>query len=111
MSELLGLRGRFAAALVAVSALTLAVTALLVLFPLDRKLEQDALTSLEQTARAARPTFEAPRPRRSCAPGRRGSSAPITNLRRQTGAEVFVFDAAARMLAGTDIDGGDASRR
>ena len=34
MSELLGLRGRFAAALVAVSALTLAVTALLVLVPL-----------------------------------------------------------------------------
>ena len=48
MSELLGLRGRFAAALVAVSALTLAVTALLVLVPLDRKLEQDALTSLER---------------------------------------------------------------
>ena len=48
MSELLGLRGRFAAALVAVSALTVAVTALLVLVPLDRKLEQDALTSLER---------------------------------------------------------------
>ena len=58
MSELLGLRGRFAAALVAVSALTLAVTALLVLVPLERKLEQDALKSLERTTRAARPAFE-----------------------------------------------------
>ena len=58
MSELLGLRGRLTAALVAVSALTLAVTALLVLVPLDRKLEQDAVISLAETARTARSTFE-----------------------------------------------------
>ena len=58
MSELLGLRGRFAAALVAVSALTLAVTALLVLVPLERKLEQDAVTSLGETVRTARSTLQ-----------------------------------------------------
>ena len=106
MSELLGLRGRFAAALVAVSALTLAVTALLVLVPLERKLEQDALKSLERTTRAARPAFE----RLSRAQLRAGSpqlQRTITNLRRQTGGEVFVFDAGARMLAGTDLDGHD----
>jgi signal transduction histidine kinase len=106
VSELLGLRGRFAAALVAVSALTLAVTALLVLVPLDRKLEQDALTSLEQTTRTARPTFEG----LSRAQLRAGSpqlQRAITNLRRQTGGEVFVFDGASQMLAGTDLDGHD----
>ena len=43
MSELLGLRGRFAAALVAVSALTLVVTALLVsLAALVRRLDEQA---------------------------------------------------------------------
>ena len=63
MSELLGLRGRFAAALVAVSALTLAVTALLVLVPLDRKLEQDAL-DVARADDARRPAdVRAPRPR------------------------------------------------
>ena len=106
MSELLGLRGRFAAALVAVSALTLAVTALLVLVPLDRKLEQDALTSLEQTTRAARPTFS-DLGRAQLRAGSPELQRAITNLRRQSSGEVFVFDSAARTLAGTDIDGGD----
>jgi signal transduction histidine kinase len=106
VSELLGLRGRFAAALVAVSALTLAVTALLVLVPLDRKLEQDALASLEQTTRAARPTFEA-LGRDQLRAGSPRLQRAITNLRRQTGGEVFVFDGGARMLAGTDLDGHD----
>ena len=106
MSELLGLRGRFAAALVAVSALTLAVTALLVLVPLDRKLEQDALTSLERTTRAARPTFEG-LGREQLKAGSPQLQRAITSLRRQTGGEVFVFDGGARMLAGTDLDGHD----
>jgi len=57
VSELRGLRARLATALVAVSVLTVLVTALLVLFPLDRKLEQDALTSLGETAATARPGF------------------------------------------------------
>ena len=103
MNELRGLRGRFAAALVAVSVLTLAVTALLVLVPLDRKLEQDAVTSLDETTRAARSTFED----LSRAQLRAGSpqlDRAARDLRRQTGADVFVFDASGRMLAGTDID-------
>ncbi len=103
VNELRGLRGRFAAALVAVSVLTLAVTALLVLVPLDRKLEQDAVTSLDETTRAARSTFED----LSRAQLRAGSpqlDRAARDLRRQTGADVFVFDASGRMLAGTDID-------
>jgi signal transduction histidine kinase len=106
VSELLGLRGRLTAALVAVSALTLAVTALLVLVPLDRKLEQDAVISLAETARTARSTFED----LGSANLRAGSpqlERAVTSLRRQTGGEVFVFDGASQMLAGTDLDGHD----
>ena len=106
MNELRGLRGRFAAALVAVSALTLAVTALLVLVPLDRKLEQDAVTSLDETARTARSTFE-DLGREQLRAGSPQLERAVTNLRRQTGGEVFVFDGASRMLVGTDLDGHD----
>ena len=59
MSELRGLRARLATALVAVSTLTVVITALLVLFPLDRKLEQDALASLGETVSSVRPAFSA----------------------------------------------------
>jgi signal transduction histidine kinase len=104
--ELRGLRGRFAAALVAVSALTVVITALLVLIPLDRKLEQDALTSLEQTTRTALPAFS-----RLPAAEVRANSPQLTRdaqaVRRQTGAEVFVFDHSGHLLAGTDIDAGE----
>ena len=106
MSELRGLRGRFAAALVAVSVLTLAVTALLVLVPLDRKLEQDAVTSLDETARTARSTFE-DLGREQLRPGSPQLERAVSNLRRQTGGEVFVFNGASRMLIGTDLDGRD----
>ena len=70
MSELRGLRARLATALVAVSALTVVVTALLVLFPLDRKLEQDALTSLGETA--APSARRSPAGDRARGPGPRG---------------------------------------
>ena len=106
MNELLGLRARFAAALVAVSALTLAVTALLVLVPLDRKLEQDALTSLDETTRAARSTFTSLRPAQLRSGSPRLDQA-VKDLRRQTGAEAFVFDATGTALARTDSDSGD----
>ncbi|MEO8690640.1 MAG: HAMP domain-containing sensor histidine kinase [Solirubrobacteraceae bacterium] len=106
MSELLGLRARLAAALVGVSALTLIVTALLVLIPLDRKLEQDLVTSLEETTRTAVPGF-ARLSRDQLTVGSPRLERAVRTLRRQTDAEAFVFDASATELAGTDIDGGD----
>jgi signal transduction histidine kinase len=106
VSELHGLRARLAAALVAVSALTVIVTALLVLFPLDRKLEQDAVTSLEETARTARPAFSG-LSREQLRAGSPRLARAVRDLKRQTGAEVFVFDASAAVLAGTDIDPGE----
>jgi signal transduction histidine kinase len=106
VSELRGLRARLATALVAVSALTVAITALLVLFPLDRKLEQDALTSLGETASSVRPTFSA-LSRGDMVAGSPRLTSDLRNLRRQTGAEAFVFDGSAQLLAGTDIDAGE----
>lgn len=107
MSELLGLRARLAAALVAVSVLTVLVTALLVLASLDHKLEQDALVSLDETTRGARATFAALSPEQL-----RGGSQKLDgaarDLRRQTDTQVVVFDGSGRRVAGTDIDAGDS---
>jgi signal transduction histidine kinase len=106
VNELRGLRGRLAAALVAVSVLTVAITALLVLLPLDKKLERDALISAEKTARTARPTFE----RLSQDELRARSPTLATTVRtvhRQTSAEVFVFDGSGNLLAGSDVDQGE----
>jgi signal transduction histidine kinase len=106
VSELHGLRGRLAAALLAMSALTLVITAVLVLFPLDHKLEQDALTSLEATTRAARTDLA------TLPPGELRADSPrlqrrVRELRRQAGAEVFVFDRDGTPLAITNFDRGD----
>jgi signal transduction histidine kinase len=106
VSELRGLRARLAAALVAVSVLTVVLTALLVLIPLDRKLEQDALTSLGETARTIRPTLSG-LSREQMVAGSPRLTTEVRNLRRQTGAEAFVFDGSAQVLAGTDIDAGE----
>src|SRR5436190_1021567 len=86
------LMSRSAAALVAVSVLTVVVTALLVLASLDRKLEQDALASLDETTRGARSTFAALRPEQVRAGSQKLDDA-VRDLRRQTDAQVSVFDA------------------
>ncbi|MEA2317822.1 MAG: hypothetical protein QOD44_2011 [Solirubrobacteraceae bacterium] len=106
MSELTGLRARLTAALVAVSVLTVLVTALLVLAPLDRKLEQDALVSLDETTRGARSTFAAVSPDQLRA-GSPTLDRAVRELRRQTDTQVVVFDGSGRRVAGTDIDAGD----
>jgi signal transduction histidine kinase len=106
VSELHGLRGHLAAALLAVSALTLAVTAVLVLVPLDHKLEQDALTSLEHTTVAARPAFSR-MPAAELRSGPPELARIIRATRRRAGAEVFVFDASGRLLSGSDVDEGE----
>jgi signal transduction histidine kinase len=106
VTELRGLRGRLAAALVALSVLTVLVTAVLVLAPLDHKLEQDALESLDETTRGAASTFADLRSDELRAGAPRLERA-MQQLRRQTGTEVFVFDGSGRLLTGTDVDGGD----
>lgn len=103
---MLGLRGRLTAALLAVSALTLAVAAASLLVPLDRQLRDDALTSLGQTARAAKPTFDD----LSGSAIRRGSPSlerVARDLRRRTAAEVIIVDAHGHVLSATNLDRGE----
>lgn len=103
---MLGLRGRLTAALLAVSALTVAVVGASLLLPLDRQLRDDALTSLAQTARTAKPTFDD-------LPGtaiRRGSpelARVARDLRRRTGAEVILLDDLGQVLTATNLDRGE----
>ena len=93
MTELLGLRGRLAAALVAVSALTLVVDRAARPLP-ARPAARAGRADLARADDAARP---APRSRRLPAGELRADSPELTRLvhdvRRQTSAEVFVFDA------------------
>jgi signal transduction histidine kinase len=99
----LGLRGRFTAALLAISLLTLLAAAVSLLVPLRSQLRADALASLEQTARTARPSFEALPPTAF----RRDSPRLLdaaTRLRRRTRAEVVVVDAHGTVLAATGLD-------
>jgi signal transduction histidine kinase len=78
----------------------------LVLFPLDHKLEQDALASLEHTTATARPAFS-----RLPAAKLNSRSPELTRViratRRRTGAEVFVFDSHGLLVDGTDVDAGE----
>ncbi len=99
----LGLRGRLTAALLAVSALTLAVVAGALLLPLDHRLRQDAVTSLSQTALAARPSF-ADLPSSAIRPRSRALLRVAERLRRQTGVEVAAVDTRGRLLVATDFE-------
>ena len=65
-----GLHGSLIAALLAVSALTLAVATVTLLAPLDRRLRADALASLQTAAETSRIEFSEV-PRRDVYPGSR----------------------------------------
>jgi signal transduction histidine kinase len=103
VSSLLGLRGRLTAALIAVSAVSVMLTAVLLLVPLDRRLRDDALDSLVATARTAAPSFE-DLPASAVHRGSRRLDATARDLGRRTGAEVIVLDSRGGVLAATDLD-------
>ncbi|MEO8687586.1 MAG: HAMP domain-containing sensor histidine kinase [Solirubrobacteraceae bacterium] len=103
---MLGLRGRLTAALLAISALTLAVAAASLLVPLDRQLRDDALASLAQTARAAQPAFN-DLPASALRRGSPGLERAASDLRRRTAAEVVVLDDRGRVLTATNLDPGE----
>ena len=106
MSELFGLRGRLALALLAISAITLAVTSLLLLFPLDRRLRDDALNQVTSTARTARPGLTGVAAR-DLVPGSPRLAATAGALHRRTDLDVAIFDARGRRLVATDRDARD----
>jgi signal transduction histidine kinase len=96
----LGLRERFVAVLVAVSALTLAVAAIALLSPLDRLVRTDARDRLAQTVHGALGDFTR-LPAEAVRPGSARLLAATRTLRR-TGADVAVLDGAGRVLVATD---------
>jgi signal transduction histidine kinase len=98
-----GLRARLAAALVLMSAVTLLAVAVALLAPLQSRLTNDRVNTLEATARAGRPAF-AQIPESAVRPHSVLLRHAMVGLRKRTGGEVAVFDAQGRLLATTDAD-------
>jgi signal transduction histidine kinase len=94
-----GLHGSLIAALLAVSALTLAVATVTLLAPLDRRLREDALASLETAAETSRIEFSEV-PRRELFPGSRRLERITHSLRRHTGADVVLVGPHGRVFVG-----------
>ena len=96
----LGLRERFVAVLVVVSALTLAVAAIALLSPLDRLVRTGARDRLAQTVHSEISDFTR-LPSEAVRPGSPRLLAATRSLRR-TGADVAVLDGSGRVLVATD---------
>jgi signal transduction histidine kinase len=96
-----GLRGRVTAALILASGLTLAVMALALLTPLQRRLRDDAVNGLTETTLAARPVL-AGLPARAVRPGAGRLQLTVDEIHRRTGADVAAVDAQGRILAASE---------
>ena len=101
-----GLRARLTAALVLLSVLTLGIAAVSLLVPLDRRLRDDALTSLEQTATAAKPSLQ-DLPASALRPGSPALDRAARALGQRTRAEVIVLDRGGQVLSATSLDAGE----
>jgi signal transduction histidine kinase len=88
------------AALVATSAVTLAVAGIAELTPLERRIRADQLDSLTRTAQAGSGTFA----ELDLAAHDPGIGPAARTLRRRTGGRVVLFDATLHPLADTDPD-------
>jgi signal transduction histidine kinase len=96
-----GLRLRFVGALMLAAAVTLAVAALALLGPLDRRLRAHEVTALTANALAARPTFG--RLVAANVTGRAtGARREVTLLARRVGASVTLLDRRLKPVAATD---------
>jgi signal transduction histidine kinase len=102
----MGLRWRMTAALLGISALTLIVTAVTLLVPLQTLLRRDALRSLAAEARTARGAF-APLPASDFRAGSPALEHVVQRLGQQTSAAVVVLDTDGNLLAATDVTSGD----
>src|SRR4051794_33744014 len=99
------LRRRLIAALILTSVLTLAVVAIALLVPLDKRLHADAVKSLTATTLAARPTF-ARIPMRDIYPNSHALRDAVQDVRRRTGDEVAAIGPGGQVLAATEPDAG-----
>jgi signal transduction histidine kinase len=103
VSEPFGLRGRLALALLAVSALTLVITSVLLVLPLDRKLHDDVRDSVIATARAARPGLIG-LPTSELHAGSARLELAADELHRRTHLDIAFFDVDGHRLVATDAD-------
>jgi signal transduction histidine kinase len=100
---LTGVRSRAAIALAVVSLVSIGILALVLLSPLEQRLRDDELASLERAARSARTSLS--RVETEEADVRRRRLLDITrSLRRATGGDVAIVDARGRILATSDRD-------
>ena len=89
-----GLRARIVAALVVTDVLTLVVTGVALLGPLDRRLRNDAVASLHDATLAARPGIADVL---RADPSTSDLERAARSLRRRTGGEVAIFAADQRL--------------
>lgn len=101
-----GLRGRITAALIIACAFTLAVTAVVLLLPIERRLRDTTVAGLVTSLRNERGVIAAIPPRElSVGSARLLRAARL--LARRNGAEVIVLTRAGRVLVNSDPDGTD----
>ena len=99
-----GLRARIVAALVVTDVLTLLVTGVALLGPLDRRLRNDAVASLHDATLAARPGIADVL---RADPSTSDLERAARSLRRRTGGEVAIFAADGHRVVSTDPDSGE----
>ena len=97
-----GLRGRLVVALVAVTVVALAGATVALFTPLQRRLREDALSSLASSAYTARQSLEQ-LPRRDLRPHAR-ALLDVARYLRHIGIEVVVLDRNGNPLVGADPD-------
>jgi signal transduction histidine kinase len=107
-----GLRPRLVLALVATSALTLAVAAAALLSPLEQRLRNSELESLSQAADGAQSSLAA-LPRTDLTPGTSTARRAVSAIGRRADGEVVLVDERGRVIAPEDPDADDvaAARR
>jgi signal transduction histidine kinase len=102
-----GLRPRLVLALVATSALTLAVAAAALLSPLEQRLRDSELESLTQAASAAQATL-AEVDRADLTPGSVAAGRAVRAIAKRADAEVVLVDEHGVLIAPIDADPDDA---
>jgi signal transduction histidine kinase len=105
---LIGLRGRFVAALLLVSAVTLGVAAVALLSPLQHRLQRDEIDGMVAAVHAEGAAF-ARIPAGGLVAGSERVGAVARGLHRGSGADVVVVGPRGGVLATTDPDAGRAS--
>lgn len=101
----LGLRGRIVGALVLTAAVTLAVAAMGLLGPLERRLRNAELSALVRKARETRPAFDALTPRQLAIGSNALQQIGLALVRTSGAPEVYVLDRAHALRLRTTDEG------